>query len=420
MEINLNSKFKPLFNSKTRYIICIGGRGTGRSFASSQYALVNLVGSKYFRCAIMRFVLGDIRNSIYQEIRDRIDEKEEEGELPKDSIRIRENILSFDYGQNRINGIGFRKSSSDQKSKLKSLASYNCIIIEEADEVAEEDFTQLDDSIRTAKGDIRIILLLNPPDKNHWIIKRWFNLIPSGIEGFYDYELKKSVDDVSFIGGTYLNNIQNLNKKTIDNYERYKQINPDHYYNMIRGLVSEGARGRIFKNWKIITNDEFNQLPYESYFGLDFGYSNDEASLVEVKEHNNNIWVKELIYEVGLTNKDLSVRFEQLGLKKGESVIYADSAEPKSIEELKRDGWHVMPSIKGADSIRSGIDYMLGKVIHYTEESNNIAIETQNYKWALDKNKEPTNKPKDEYNNAIDSIRYAVVTNSKKVDIDII
>jgi len=388
----------------------MGGRASGRSYSASQFALLNLLSSKYYRCAIMRYILGDIRNSIFQEIKDRIEENELE-----ETIKIKENNLTFECGQNKINGIGFRKSSGDQKSKLKSLASYNSIIIEEADEVSEDDFMQLDDSIRTVKSDIKIILLLNPPDRNHWIIKRWFNLIDTDIDGFYNAELKTTSKDTTFLFGTYKENILNLNKKTVDNYEAYKRTNSDHYYNMIKGMVSEGERGRIFKKWEVVTNNDFNELPYPSFFGMDFGFSNDPTSLVEIKKHNENIWVKELIYETGLTNQALSVRMERLGICK-DSEIYADSAEPKSIEELNNEGWNIRPALKGQDSIRSGIDYLSSKVVKYTEESINISKEIQNYKWALDKNKEPTNKPIDEYNHAMDAIRYAVHTKSGGIE----
>ena len=403
----------------------MGGRSSGRSYSASEFALLHLVSDIYFRCAIMRFVLSDIRNSIFQEIRDRI----EENELDK-TINIKENTLEFKYKGNKINGIGFRKSSGDQKSKLKSLASYNCVIIEEADEVAEEDFQQLDDSLRTIKSDIKIILLLNAPDRNHWIIKRWFNLIQAihegeEVEGFYKAELKNAETDTIFIGGTYLENIRNMNQKTVDNFERYKTRIPDHYYNMIQGFVSEGARGRIFKNWEIISDQEFEELSYPRFFGLDFGFSNDPAALVEMKKHNDKIYLNGLLYEVGLTNtgtkgNSLSERFEALGLIKGEDIIYADSAEPKSIQELRDDGWHVLAAPKGADSVRAGIDNLLSKDVYYTESSTDLDNETHEYKWALDKNKNPTNKPIDDKNHYMDGVRYGEAGDNDGVFIGIV
>ncbi|MHA1853390.1 MAG: PBSX family phage terminase large subunit [Candidatus Heimdallarchaeaceae archaeon] len=414
IKITPSKIYKPLFTKKPRYFLCMGGRASGRSYSASQFSLMHLIADKYFRCAIMRFVLGDIRNSIYQEIRDRIEEQELD-----EVVNIRQDALCFEFGDNKISGIGFRKSSSDQKSKLKSLASYNVIIIEEADEVAEEDFMQLDDSIRTTKSDITIILLLNPPHKTHWIVNRWFNLEKSGIEGFYKAKLKSTAKDSIYIHGTYKDNIKNLNQKTIDNYERYKTTNPEHYYNMIRGLVSEGARGRVFKDWKIISDKEYEELPYEVDYGLDFGFSNDEAALIEIKEHNDKVWCRELLYETGLTNtgdkgNDLDGRFETLGLKKESATIYADSAEPKSIEELNQSGWNVIGAPKGADSVRAGLNLLQGKEIHFTESSNNIASETQNFKWALDRDKKPTNKAIDKFNHAISAIRYNQFAKMKK------
>lgn len=381
----------------------MGGRGAGRSTVASQYALLRLTNSEYFRCAIMRFVLSDIRNSIYQDI---IDRSEEQGIL--DDLYVKENNLVIQYKQNKINGIGFRKSSGDQKSKLKSLANYNAVIIEEADEVAEEDFMQLDDSLRTIKSDIKIILLLNPPEKNHWIIRRWFNLLPSGVEGFYVPELKSIHEDTLFFHTNYLDNLQNLHKSTIKNYQGYKITRPDYYWNMIEGLVSEGARGRIYKYWQPIPDKEYNELPYPPEYYIDFGFSNDPTAIGEVKEHNDKIWVKELLYETGLTNQMISRRMEYLGIDKKNAIIIADSAEPKSIEELRAEGWNVKPAEKGPDSVRAGIDYLLSKIVYYTESSLNIARESQDYRWALDKNKEPTNNPIDDYNHHMDGIRYKV------------
>ena len=308
--------------------------------------------------------------------------------------------------------MGFRKSSGGQKSKLKSLASYNEVIIEEADEVNEEDFMQLDDSLRTLKSDIRIILLFNPPDRNHWIIKRWFNLVESGVDGFYLPQLKQMYEhDTCFIHTTYLDNVVNIDASTRENYERYQTIRPDYYHNMIQGLVSEGARGRIFRNWQIIPDAEFEELPYPSYYGLDFGFTNDPTALTEIKEHNENVWFRELLYERGLTNPAISRRMDQLGVSKS-APIYADSAEPKSIRELQLEGWNVLPSLKGADSVRAGIDMLLEKQVAYTESSTNFAVENQNYKWALDRNKEPTNDPIDDFNHLMDAGRYGVHTHA--------
>lgn len=409
--MKMNKCYGELINNPNgvRYFILMGGRGAGRSTTGSQYVLAKLrQGEIYFRCAIMRFVLGDIRNSIFQDIMDRIEEEELE-----DEIEVKEHILKFTYGKNTVTGIGFRKSSSDQKSKLKSLANFNCIVIEEADEVSEEDFMQLDDSLRTTKTDIVVILQLNPPDKNHWIIKRWFNLVDSGVDGFYKAVKKESATDTCVISTTYKENIQNINETSIANYEAYRKLKPDYYWNMIRGYVSEGKRGRIFKNWKPITAKEYDELPYEEIFGLDFGFTNDPTALIGVKRHNRKVWVREYVYETGLTNPMIAKKFEDVGLD-GNSLIYADSAEPKSIRELQDLGWNVEPCEKGADSVRTGVLDLIDREVFYTEDSENVAEESQEYMWRLDKNKEPTNEPIDDWNHAMDAIRYAVYTDSNQ------
>lgn len=410
----VNEDYAPIFNPprQIRYIINMGGRSAGRSYAVSQMVLAKLVAPEYFRCAIMRFVLNDVRNSIFQEVLDRIEEDEE----AKNDVQVREHLLTFLHGQNKVVGLGFRKSSSDQRSKLKSLASFNVIVIEEGDEVAEDDFQQLDDSIRTMKGDILIIINLNPPHKNHWIIKRWFNLEQAKdeqgnpIEGFYIPKLKESeTHNAIFIHTDYLGNIVNISQSTRLNFENYRLKNPDHYWGMIRGFVSEGKKGRIFKTWTKVSAQEFEALPYSSYYGLDFGFTNSPAALVEIKEHNDNVWFREIIYRTGLINKALSTEMENKGVSK-DAIIYADSAEPKSIAELESYGWNIVPTIKGQDSVTTGVHFLLGKNVAYTEDSENVKVEEQEYSWALDRNKEPLNVPIDDFNHAIDAVRGAVHT----------
>ncbi len=279
---------------------------------------------------------------------------------------------------------------------------------------------QLDDSLRTIKSDITVIILLNTPPKNHWIIKRWFNLIDiDGLEGFYLPVLKDSEShNTEYIPASYVDNAMNLNETTKSNFERYKETNPDHYYSMIKGYVSDGKRGRIFKNWKPITDAEFEALPYPSFYGLDFGFTNHPTACTEIKEHNEDVYVREIIYETGLINKHIAEKLGLYGVSKDVEII-ADNAEPKSIAEIVLEGYNVVPAIKGSDSIRAGVDFMLTKNFYYTENSKNIAMEKENYVWALDKNKEPTNDPVDDFNHAMDSIRYPLYTKHVTPEVNI-
>jgi len=305
MKQTVNRCYSELFTTSDRYIILLGGRGAGRSTVASQYANARLIAPDYFRCAIMRYVLGDIRNSIYREILDRAEENK-----ILEHLDINDSMMTIEYGANSINAVGFRKSSSDQKAKLKSLANYNCIIIEEADEIPEDDFMQLDDSLRTLKGDIKVILLLNPPPKSHWIIRRWFDLLPSEVKDYYIPKLKPEIKDTLFIGTSYKDNEKNLAQQAIWNYENYRMTKPSHYWNMIKGLVPEVVRGKIYSGWK-----EIDGVPHEARLirrWLDFGYSNDPTAIGDVYEYNGGYILDEQLYRKGMMNKPIASNDNQI------------------------------------------------------------------------------------------------------------
>lgn len=403
MQQVVNEVYRDLFVKKPRYFILMGGRGAGRSTVASQYAIAKLMAPEYFRSAIMRYVLGDIRNSIYREITDRADENGVLGQLD-----INEATMNIGYGANSINAVGFRKSSSDQKSKLKSLANYNSVIIEEADETPEADFMQLDDSLRTIKGDITIFMLLNPPARTHWIIQRWFDLEDSGTKDFYIPKLKAGMDDVVFIRTNFRDNIKNLSEQSIRNYERYRDTSPDHYWNMIEGLVPEVVRGKIYNGWQII-----DDIPFEARLvgrWLDFGYTNDPTSIGDVYEYNGGYILDELLYQTGLLNSQI------ISFLKGQppALVVADSAEPKSIDELRLAGLMVIPAEKGADSVRNGISIVQDQRISLTRRSVHTKEEYDNYAWFEDKDGTRLNEPKPGWDHSMDGIRY-FVTHLKRV-----
>lgn len=397
MKQEVNSVYRPLFETNKRYVILMGGRGAGRSTVASQYANAKLVAPGYFRCAIMRYVLGDIRNSIYREITDRA---EENG--VRDSLDINDSTMTIQYGANSINAVGFKKSSSDQKAKLKSLANYTTVIIEEADEIPEEDFMQLDDSLRTLKGDITIILLLNPPPKTHWIVKRFFDLEKSEVNGFYVPKLRQDLDDVLVIRSSYKDNIKNIAPPSIKSYEAYRETKPTHYWNMIAGLVPETVTGKIYTGWQKI-----DSIPHEAKlirYWLDFGYSNDPTAIGAVYSYNGGLIFDEVTYAKGMKNPQIAAVFNNLP----KALVIADSSEPKSIDEIADEGITILGAVKGSDSIRNGIDNVQRQQISVTVRSKNIWIEYDNYAWMHDKEGNGLNEPKPGYDHHMDGIRYVV------------
>lgn len=400
MQQKVNEAYKPLFTSKKRYKILMGGRGAGRSTVASQRSIAKLVAPEYYRCAIMRLVLGDIRNSIYREITDRADENG-----IKDSLDINDSQMVIEYGANTINAVGFKKSSGEQKAKLKSLANYTEVIIEEADEVSEEDFMQLDDSIRTVKADITIILLLNPPPKSHWIIRKWFDLFPvEGVPDFYLPQLREGIKDVLFIRTSYKDNIKNIDAQTIDRYEGYKLTKPAHYYNMICGYVPETVVGKIYTNWL-----EIDSIPHEARLigrWLDFGYTNDPTACGDVYAYNGGYILDEQLYQTGLTNPQIANSIKCM--PEPQMVVVADSSEPKSIDEIKMYGLNIQPAVKGQGSVSQGIQAVQSVRISYTKRSVNIKKEYESYAWKVLKDGETLNEPVDKFNHHMDGIRYVI------------
>jgi len=419
---HISKLYKPVFTTKARYIHIWGGRAAGRSHFGTDYALILITRPDYFRGVFLRNVFSDIRDSLFADFKDRV----EESDYNIEDFEINDSKMSIRYKPtgNTIISKGFKKSSGNRSAKLKSLAGCTHVFMEEADENPETDVNKLDDSIRTDKiENIQIIFMYNPPSKNHWLIKRFFNLVDTGIlddKGKpipYYKAIPKTNPDVLVIHSTYRDNIKNLNEKTVKKYESYGDknsqfYNEEMYYVDICGLVPEGARGRIYRGWKPCSLEFFRSLPWPSYYGLDFGYSDDPVALVEIKSHNNmNFW-HEVIYEPGLTNPALADLMRVRGVSK-KAEIYADSAEPKSIQELKDLGFNVKPADKGPDSLLFGIKQISAMENYATECSSNLWAENEEYKWKLDQNGEPTNEPVDKDNHLKDGGRYGITTHRK-------
>lgn len=398
VSLEFNHKYKPLFHQSSRYVHLWGGRGRGGSFTATQYALDLITRQQYFRGYIMREVAEDIRESLWRDFKDRV-----EGAGLEDEIYLNDSAMTALCPEtgNYLLSKGFKKSSGKRTAKLKSLAGATHVIIEEAEEISEEDFNQLDDTLRTIKANVQIILIFNPPSKNHWIWKKWYNLIDSEVPGYFTAQPKKNQQLLS-IFSTYHDNAINLNETTIANFENYQQSNPEHYFTMVKGLISEGMRGRIYKNWKPI--EEMPNL-YTKFYGLDFGF-NAPVAVVECESHNDKLWIEEKVYESGITNNILSQRMEDAGISKS-ARIYADSAEPKDIVDLQSMGWNIISAKKKPGSVVAGIKFIMKYETYITEKSRNLWYENENYRWRLDQNKQPLDEPEDKNNHAMDAINYA-------------
>ena len=286
------------------------------------------------------------------------------------------NKTSSEY---KINGNLIEFISLDSPQKVRG-RKRDILFLNEANECTWEDWNQL--IFRTIG---RVILDYNPSDDFHWI-----------------YDKVKVREDADFFRTTYKNN-KFLEESIVKEIERL-QFTDENYWR-IYGLGEVGqSKATIFQFREIDTipeNAKFVSL------GMDFGYTNDPTCISKIYLHDTNLYCEELLYRTGMTNRD--IHNELLNLEIGRrDEIFADSAEPKTIDELYRYGWNIKPSTKGRDSINIGIDMLKRYTIHVKKNSQNAIKEFRNYKWKEDKNGNILNVPEDKWNHFIDSLRYGI------------
>lgn len=272
--------------------------------------------------------------------------------------------------------------------------------IEEAYEImSEDDFNMLDESIRGQVPDglfKQITLTLNPWNDRHWIKRR-----------FFDTEDK----DILAITTNYKCN-EWLDESDLKVFETMKLHNPKRYrvaglgeWGVVDGLVYENVREDRFNKEDVIKNNP----DIKPVFGLDFGYTNDPTALFcgLLDLENYKIYVFDELYEKGLSNKNIYKEIEKMGYRK--ERIIADSAEPKSIDELKDLGlYRISPAKKGKDSILNGVQFIQNFEIIVHPRCVNFMTEITNYQWAKDKFNKAINEPIDDFNHLQDAMRYAI------------
>jgi phage terminase large subunit len=291
---------------------------------------------------------------------------------------------------------GLKTSSGDQTANLKSLQGVTTWVLDEAEELVDEaTFDKINLSIRSNDKQNRIILILNPATKEHWIYRKFFE--QEGIkEGF-----NGTKGNTTYIHTTYEDNIKNLGVSFLQEIEKIKIHNPDKYNHVILGGWLEKAEGVVFTNWEF---GAFNPNYLQTSFGMDFGFSIDPDALAEVAidVKNKLLYVKEHIYQRGLKTHELS---KMLLEKTKGGLIIADSAEPRLIDDLRFQKINIQAVKKG--TIESGIVRMQDFKIIVEPNSTNIAKELNNYCYLNKGSKLYV----DNWNHIIDAIRYNVIYN---------
>lgn len=271
--------------------------------------------------------------------------------------------------------------SIDQPQKIRG-RKRDVLFINEANELNLEDFRQL--LIRTTG---KVLLDYNPSDEFHWI---------------YDHVIPR--EDATFFQSTFRDN-PFLEPSLVTEIERLQVADPNYW--RIYGLGERGqSRSTILTHWSQTEtiDPRFKLVAY----GLDFGYTNDPTACVAVYSDGEAFLLDEVLYQNGLSNRQI---FQLLESEVGKNTVIADSAEPKSIDELHGYGMNVHPARKGPDSVRAGIQFFHSKPLAVTSRSLNLIKELRNYKWKEDKNGKNLNEPVDAFNHAIDAARYAAMFN---------
>jgi phage terminase large subunit len=384
--IKINDKYLVLDND-TRYYICTGGRGSGKSFSIGLLLCILTLEPNHV-ILFTRYTLRSASISIIPEFLEKIELLGWE-----DKFYITKDEIINKHSGSRILFRGIKTSSGDQTANLKSLQGVTTWILDEAEElIDEETFDKIDLSVRSKGIQNRVIMIMNPSTKEHWIYQRFFEAkgIPEGSN------LIKS--DTTYIHTTYLDNLDNLSESYINQLENIKLRRPEKYKHQILGGWLDKAEGVVFSNWQI---GSFIQVS-TSVFGQDFGFSADPTTLVEtsIDKTNKRIYLKLHYYKQGLTTSQISELNKRFAK---DNLIVADSAEPRLITELKINN-NIVSAIKGQGSVTYGIALLQDFDLIIDPESTELIKELNNYCWLERKSATPI----DSHNHAIDAIRYAV------------
>lgn len=398
--------YKEFWNFRGRYKVCKGSRGSKKSKTTALWYIVNLMKYPSANLLVVRKVFRTLKDSCFTELKWAIN-RLEVGEF----WEIKESPLEMTYkptGQK----IYFR--GLDDPLKVTSITvetGYLCWCwVEEAFEITKEkDFDMLDESIRGAippetKLFKQITLTFNPWNERHWLKKRFFDI---------------KNQDILAITTNYMCN-EWLDKADLKVFERMKKHNPRRY--SVAGLGNWGVvDGLVYENWKeeVFDTDEIRKqnTSLKTAFGLDFGYSVDETAFVVayIDLKSEKIYICDELYETKLSNKQIYEKIERMGYCK--ELITADSAEPKSIDELRSLGLRrISAARKGKDSINNGIQFIQNFEIIIHPRCVNFLTEISNYTWSKDKFGNNINKPVDDFNHLMDALRYGCErhNNSKK------
>ena len=376
LTIQATEVFQKNYNSTKRFVVNIGGSRSTKTYSILQLLIVKALSSdEPLLISIVRKSFPSLRLSVMRDFFD----------ILKSLELYDENNYNATEKAYQLSNSTIEFFSIDDAQKRRG-TKRNVLYINEANELSSEDMFQL--QIRTTD---QIFLDFNPSEYF------WYN---------EEYE---SRDDVEVIRSTYKDNPY-LNDAQIKEIERLQFT--DHQYYQIYALGQFAGDIDLVFQHSVVDDIPTNTAKLIA-LGMDFGFTNDPTTLVEVWKNNDELYLNEILYDQGLTNSDIAEKLREAGVDRYIEII-ADSAEPKSITELCRMGFNVKPAMKGPDSILNGIDILKRYKLNVTKESTNLIQEFRRYKWTTNKDGVKLNKPIEQWNHLMDAVRYVALNKLKE------
>jgi phage terminase large subunit len=377
LKIQATNVFERNWEADTRFVINIGGSRSTKTYSILQLLIVKaLESTEPLVISIVRKSFPAMRITVLRDFFDILKQLDlynvEMHNKTENTYQLNNTLIEF--------------FSIDDAQKRRG-SKRDILFVNEANELSAEDFFQL--NIRTTQ---QVFIDFNPSETF------WYN---------DQLEIR---DDITIIHSTYRDN-PFLPEEQVNEIERLQHTDQQYYQIYALGQFA-GSFDRIYQY--IPVDDIPTNTAKLVALGMDFGFTNDPTTLIEVWKDEDSVYLNELIYERNLTNQDIADRLGEYEVDKYIEII-ADSAEPKSIEEIRRMGFNIKPATKGPDSILNGIDILKRYKIHVTKQSTNLIKEISNYKWVTDKDGNRLNKPVDLFNHALDAVRY-VALNKMKVN----
>ena len=376
-----NDAYLPyLWDYSHRYEIYYGGAGSGKSVFIAQKILFKALTQKR-KVLIIRKTLNSQKDSCWRlmlEMTSRL------------KVRSECKVRITDFAIELPNGSMLLFKGLDDSERIKSIVGITDIWIEEATELIEEDFDQLDLRLRARASDLQMFVSFNPISKVNYVYRRWFAQEPG--------------DDTLVVKTTYKDN-RFLPEEYIRSLEKRIHTNPTYYKIYALGEFCSLDK-LVYNNWRV----EAFEPPTDGKLivGLDFGFTNDPTAIVASIVKGDDIFIFKEYTGTGKTNQQIAEIITSMGFSK--STIIADSAEPKSVAEIRKCGiLRIKESTKGKDSIIHGIQRLQGYNLIVHPSCQNIITELENYSWIKDKaTGEYTNKPIDMFNHSLDALRYSL------------